>query len=60
MVIAGLATERWPAIIAASMFFASDLAVARDRFVGHSFINKLWGQPMYFGAQWLFAWSLGT
>jgi uncharacterized membrane protein YhhN len=44
--------------VAAVMFYASDLAVALDRFVGHSFTNKLWGLPLYYGAQLLFALSL--
>jgi uncharacterized membrane protein YhhN len=36
-------------------FFASDLAVARERFVAKSFTNKLWGLPLYYGAQLLLA-----
>jgi uncharacterized membrane protein YhhN len=36
-------------------FFASDLAVARERFVERSFANKLWGLPLYYGAQLLLA-----
>jgi uncharacterized membrane protein YhhN len=45
-------------IAGATMFFASDLAVARDRFVDESFTNKLWGLPVYYGAQLLIGWSL--
>ena len=45
-----------PAIaIGALAFYASDLAVARERFVAKSFTNKLWGLPLYFGAQLLLA-----
>jgi uncharacterized membrane protein YhhN len=36
-------------------FFASDLAVARERFVAKSFTNKLWGLPLYYAAQLLLA-----
>jgi uncharacterized membrane protein YhhN len=36
-------------------FFASDLAVARERFVEKSFTNKLWGLPLYYAAQLLLA-----
>ncbi|MDB4969877.1 MAG: YhhN family protein [Myxococcales bacterium] len=45
-------------LAAAVGFFLSDLAVARDRFVAHGFVNRLWGLPLYYGAQLLFAWSL--
>jgi uncharacterized membrane protein YhhN len=36
-------------------FFASDLAVARERFVASSFANKLWGLPLYYASQLLLA-----
>jgi len=39
-------------------FYVSDLAVARQRFVAQSFSNKLWGLPLYFGAQLLLAASV--
>jgi uncharacterized membrane protein YhhN len=39
-------------------FYASDLAVARQRFVAETFSNKLWGLPLYFGAQLLLAASV--
>lgn len=38
-------------------FFASDLAVARERFVRRTFANKAWGLPAYYGGQLLLAWS---
>jgi len=41
-------------------FYASDLAVARHRFVTETFSNKLWGTPLYFGAQLLLAASVAT
>jgi uncharacterized membrane protein YhhN len=45
-----------PAIFAGAFaFYLSDLAVARERFVHKSFTNKLWGLPLYFGAQLVLA-----
>jgi len=56
---AGTVGKAWqPAILAGALaFYASDLAVARQRFVGESFTNKLWGLPLYFAAQLLLASS---
>jgi uncharacterized membrane protein YhhN len=45
-------------VVGAALFFASDLAVARDRFVKTAFLNKLCGLPAYYAAQLLIAWSL--
>jgi len=42
-------------LVGAIAFYVSDLAVARQRFVAPSFTNKLWGLPLYFGAQLLLA-----
>lgn len=42
----------------AAAFYASDLAVARQRFVAPAFANKLWGLPLYFGAQLALAASV--
>lgn len=39
-------------------FFASDLAVARERFVARGLLNKLWGLPAYYAGQLLIAWSI--
>lgn len=44
--------------IAAVAFYLSDLAVARERFMSSGFINKAWGLPVYFAAQYVFAWSV--
>ena len=41
-------------------FYASDLAVARQRFVAETFGNKVWGLPLYFGAQLLLAASVAA
>jgi uncharacterized membrane protein YhhN len=42
-------------LIGALAFYLSDLSVARDRFVSPGFDNKLWGWPLYFGAQLVLA-----
>jgi uncharacterized membrane protein YhhN len=45
-----------PAIlVGALMFFVSDLAVARDRFVAPGPWNRAWGLPLYYGAQLVLA-----
>lgn len=36
-------------------FTASDVSVARDRFVRHEFVNRAWGLPLYYAAQLLIA-----
>ena len=41
-------------------FYASDLSVARDRFVTPAFLNRAWGLPLYYGAQLIFAWTAGS
>lgn len=43
---------------AATAFALSDFAVARDQFRERSFINRLWGLPLYYAAQCLFAISV--
>ena len=45
---------RWGLLLAAIVFFLSDLCVARDRFVNPGWDNRLVGLPLYFGAQLLF------
>ena len=54
MVVTAVATyARSPeprVIVAAIMFFVSDLAVARQKFVVPSITNRYWGLPLYFGA----------
>ncbi len=54
------ATGRWAVLAGALLFAASDLAVARDRFVQPGFVNRLWGWPTYFAAQWLLAGSVAA
>jgi uncharacterized membrane protein YhhN len=41
--------------LGAAAFYLSDLAVARERFVSNTIVNKLWGLPLYYGAQLLLA-----
>jgi uncharacterized membrane protein YhhN len=40
-------------------FFASDLFVAKDRFVDGAFSNRVIGLPLYYGAQFMLAFSVG-
>lgn len=51
-------SERLIAAAAAVLFAISDIAVARDRFVAPSWLNRLWGLPLYYLAQCLFALSI--
>jgi uncharacterized membrane protein YhhN len=45
----------WQVAVGALAFTASDVSVARDRFVRHEFVNRAWGLPLYFAAQLLLA-----
>ena len=51
------ATTRSLEVAGAALFFASDLSVARDRFVAEGFVNRAWGLPAYYAGQLLLAWS---
>lgn len=44
--------------LAAAAFAVSDVSVALDRFLRPSFTNRLWGLPLYYAAQCLFAISV--
>ena len=44
----------------AIVFAASDVLVARERFVRHGFVNKLFGIPLYYIAQLLLAGSVAA
>jgi uncharacterized membrane protein YhhN len=46
-------------LVGAVMFMVSDLAVARDRFIAPGIGNRLWGLPLYYGAQLVLAWASG-
>jgi uncharacterized membrane protein YhhN len=47
------------ALPAAVAFYVSDVFVARDRFVAPGFVNRVAGLPLYYGAQIVFALSVG-
>jgi uncharacterized membrane protein YhhN len=49
----------WVIVVGAVLFYASDILVARDRFVTDEFLNRLVGLPLYYGAQFLLAFSVG-
>lgn len=46
--------------VGAIMFWLSDLSVARDRFVRHELSNRLWGLPLYYGAQLVLACTIAA
>lgn len=52
---AGAAPSSAAIPLGAGMFYVSDLAVARDRFVSSGFANRAWGLPLYFAAQLVLA-----
>ena len=59
--LAGVSARRRELFAAgAVLFFASDLAVARDKFVAKGFVNRVWGLPVYYAGQLLIAWSLAS
>jgi len=50
-------TGRGLVLAGALCFYVSDLFVARDRFVRKEFANRLFGLPLYYGGQFLLAFS---
>lgn len=48
----------WWLAAGAVVFAASDVAVARERFVAPGFVNRAWGLPLYYAAQLVLAWTL--
>ncbi len=52
------APERDFLAIGAALFFLSDLAVAREKFIARDFKNKLYGLPAYYAAQLLIAHAI--
>ncbi|WP_181919538.1 lysoplasmalogenase [Alkalilimnicola ehrlichii] len=50
----------WALAVGALGFAASDLAVARNRFLAPGFVNRLWGLPLYFASQLLIAYTVST
>ncbi|MBI5895931.1 MAG: lysoplasmalogenase [Desulfobacterales bacterium] len=53
------ALARWLVLSGALCFYASDVLVARDRFVAKGFDNHLYGLPLYYAAQFFFAFAIG-
>ena len=58
------AAGTWPSagvvpLVGALLFYVSDLAVARDRFVAHGFANRAWGLPLYYTATLVLASTAG-
>lgn len=45
-------------LVGALLFFVSDIAVAKSRFVKAQVRDRLWGLPAYYSGQLLIAWSL--
>jgi len=52
-----IASGVWIYGVGALAFAASDISVARDRFVVSGLVNKAWGLPVYYVAQLLLAGS---
>jgi len=48
----------WTAAAGAILFYLSDLAVARDRFVRSAFLNRALGLPAYYAGQLLLAYTV--
>ena len=46
-------------LVGAVAFYLSDLSVARDRFIAPGWSNKLWGWPLYYGAQLVLGYCAG-
>ena len=46
-------------LVGALLFYASDIFVARDRFIKPGYVNRRFGLPMYYTAQFLLAFSVG-
>ncbi|HSN93276.1 MAG TPA: lysoplasmalogenase [Anaeromyxobacteraceae bacterium] len=55
MVFLALGVDRPEVRVGASLFYLSDLLVARDRFVRPGLRNRLFGLPLYYAAQVLLA-----
>jgi uncharacterized membrane protein YhhN len=53
-------TLPWTAAAGAVLFYLSDLAVARQRFVREDFINRAVGLPIYYLGQLLLALTIGA
>lgn len=56
----GAASGAWWLVVGAMAFAASDISVARNRFISPGFANKSWGLPLYYAAQLVIAFSVGS
>ena len=50
----------WSAAAGSLLFYLSDLAVARQRFVNPDFVNRAIGLPLYYTGQFLLALVIGS
>jgi uncharacterized membrane protein YhhN len=50
---------RTAAFVGALGFYVSDIFVARQRFLKAEFVNRLIGLPLYYGGQFMLAFSIG-
>jgi len=50
----------WSAALGSLLFYVSDLAVARQRFVRPDFVNRVVGLPLYYAGQFLLALAIGS
>ncbi|MEA3502134.1 MAG: lysoplasmalogenase [Actinomycetota bacterium] len=50
----------WLIPVGATLFFVSDLFVARNQFVAPGIVNRIWGLPLYYLAQVLLALSVAS
>jgi uncharacterized membrane protein YhhN len=48
----------WLIFLGAVLFYASDIFVARNRFIESEFLNRLVGLPFYYIGQFLLAFSV--
>ena len=53
------AAGRIAAFAGALLFYISDIFVARQRFLKAEFVNRLIGLPLYYGGQFMLAFSIG-
>ena len=52
-------TGAWIYAMGGALFCASDVAVARERFISQTIWNPVTGLPLYYGAQLILAYSVG-
>lgn len=57
-VAASAVTGDWRIGVGAGLFYASDLAVARNRFIAPRWVDKAWGLPAYYAGQVVLAFTV--